>query len=81
MPPTGIGCQTSFWSRLTEGRPPVRRVSPYSHRDGDCPGALPRSCHRALQNQPLMGAFRTSHPLRVVSLINLTSLDGFAVGS
>jgi hypothetical protein len=38
-------------------------------------------CHRALQNQPLMGAFRTSHPLRAVSLINFTSLDGSRFGS
>jgi len=36
-------------------------------------------CHRALENQPLMGAYRhfkTSHPLRVITVVNSILLYG-----
>ena len=45
---------------------------------GDC--AADRICHRALENQPLMGAYRqfkTSHPFRVVTLVNSIQHYGF----
>ena len=80
---TGTRCATGLcpWNAFQERMHRLRREVKQTLLEGSrCPCAkTPATCLYSTENQPLMGAyaFKTSHPLRVVTVIDSTIPDGF----